>query len=242
MNQEAIEKARQAKRVAVITGAGISAESGIPTFRGAGGLWRKYRAEELATPEAFAQDPTLVWEFYEWRRSVCAEASPNSGHEIVARMEEFYPEFLLITQNIDGLHIRAGNKKIIEIHGNIWKARCTACRNIFNLPTAPLTHLPLHCDQCNSLARPHIVWFGESYDPEFLRRAFAFLSACDLIVVVGTSGMVSIPVQFAEFAGKHGAYVIDINLEKSAVAQFAHAEFYGKAGEILPGFWEEIQG
>ncbi|MCX7999371.1 MAG: NAD-dependent protein deacylase, partial [Leptospiraceae bacterium] len=162
-SEKLLDKIRNSNKVAVITGAGVSAESGIPTFRGAGGYWRNYKAEELATPEAFAKNPKLVWEWYDMRRKVCLNAQPNPAHNVIAEMESFYPEFYLITQNVDGLHRRAGSKKLVQIHGDIFTVRCTSCTYIGENYEVPLQEIPPKCPNCNSLLRPHIVWFGETY-------------------------------------------------------------------------------
>lgn len=228
------------KRVGVLTGAGISHESGIPTFRGAGGYWKEYKAEELATPQAFQKDPRLVWEWYDYRRGVCAKAQPNPAHEVVYKMETYFSDFLLITQNVDGLHRRAGNQKILEIHGNIFTARCTSCSNQFSLGNEALKEIPLKCERCGSLTRPHIVWFGESYDTDLLDRCYSFLASCDVLFVIGTSGQVSVPVYMAQYSVSKGAYCIEVNPEESTVSHFANQLLKGKAGDILPKLWEEL--
>ncbi|MBK8397996.1 MAG: NAD-dependent deacylase [Leptospiraceae bacterium] len=234
-----ISKIKSAKRVTVLSGAGISAESGIPTFRGAGGYWKSYRAEDLATPEAFALNPKLVWEWYCMRMQVCLDAKPNPGHDIVAKMEQYFPEFLLITQNVDGLHVRAGNKKLVEIHGNIFTARCTTCNTKFTFQKVPL-EIPVNCVSCGKLARPHIVWFGESYDMEILNQARNFLLKSDLIFIIGTSGQVSVPVQLAIEAIKNGAYSVEINPEISTLSNEVDMHFAKPSGDILPKIWQEI--
>ncbi|MBL8018739.1 MAG: NAD-dependent deacylase [Leptospirales bacterium] len=224
---------RKARRLAVITGAGVSAESGIPTFRGSGGLWRNFRAEDLATPSAFQRDPKLVWEWYDWRRGICKAAEPNPGHLSIAKLESLLPEFLLITQNVDGLHNRSGSRNIAEIHGNIWRARCTLCGNQFDLLETPLSRIPPRCN-CGGLARPHIVWFGETYDEELLEDVLDFLSAADTLLVVGTSGMVPMPVYLTRHAMSHGAFAIDVNPEDSELTHVVNISLRGKAGEVLP--------
>ena len=229
-----------ARRVAVLSGAGISSESGVPTFRGAGGLWENHRAEELATPDAFRRDPQLVWRWYEWRRGICREAAPNPAHDTVAAMDRHYPEFLLVTQNVDGLHARAGSQRIVEIHGSLWTARCTLCRAVFPIPAVPLSRIPPSCPNCAGMARPNIVWFGESYEPELLRTAQTFLSSAEVLLVVGTSGLVSVPVQLAQSAARCGAVVVDINPDASPIAAFAAVALRGRAGEVLPEIWELV--
>src|SRR5579875_2025782 len=144
---------QSAKSIAVLTGAGISAESGVPTFRGAGGLWKQFRAEDLATPEAFKRDPRLCWEWYDWRRGLLASVQPNAGHYALAELQRRIPNFTLITQNVDGLHIAAGSTNVLEIHGSIWTLRCTACGREWTDRTVPLSLLP-RCASCNGMARP----------------------------------------------------------------------------------------
>lgn len=226
---------KQAKRIAVLTGAGISAESGIPTFRGDGGLWRNYRAEDLATPQAFQRDPVLVWEWYEMRREVCQKAEPNPGHFAVVELESLYPDFRLFTQNVDGLHKRAGSQSIVELHGNIFTGRCTKCGCIHPLDEVPLPQLPPPCPECGSMARPHIVWFGESYDERILGEAVAYLRSVDLIFVIGTSGQVTVPVYLAQEAIRAGAYSVEINPAESTLSESVDLSLRGKSGEILPG-------
>lgn len=243
--QTAIELLKAQAPTVVITGAGVSNESGVPTFRGAGGLWRNYRAEDLATPAAFARNPQLVWEWYEMRRKICAAAEPGAAHRTIADMERRLPEFLLITQNVDGLHGRAGNRSHIEIHGNIFRARCTgACgsRGRRALPYTPAMPLPPHCPECGAMLRPDIVWFGESYDPALLGRCTAALERARLVIVAGTSGVVPIPVHLASIAAARGAIIVDINPVASAVSELADVIIAGKAGEALPELWPAAAG
>lgn len=239
--EQAIQEFRQANTVAVVTGAGISQESGIPTFRGSGGLWKNFRAEELATPGAFRNNPQLVWEWYDWRRGICAKAAPNPAHLVLVEMEKHFREFLLITQNVDNLHLQAGNKKVIEIHGNIFKARCTVCNEIFDLTEVPLPEIPVPCKSCSELARPHIVWFGESYDSSLLDQALKFLAACDVVVVIGTAGAVTVPLYLVEQAKSAGARIIEFNLNESEFTRVTDCFISGKAGETLPDFWNSVQ-
>lgn len=223
-----------AHSLAVITGAGISSESGVPTFRGPGGLWKNHRAQDLATPEAFARNPQLVHDWYCWRREICAKARPNPAHEAVARLEKDYKEFLLITQNVDGLHRRAGNHKLIEIHGNIFKSYCTACQHHLDQNASPAIALPLDCSQCGGRMRPDIVWFGEGYNAAQVEMAFTFLKSADLVIVIGTSGMVPMPVYLAQHAAEAGARILDINPDFSAVTKIADLHLIGPAGLIMP--------
>lgn len=235
-----LNKIRNAKKVAVITGAGVSAESGIPTFRGAGGYWRNYKAEELATPQAFAKNPSLVWEWYNMRREVCYNAKPNPAHNVIVKMESYYPEFFLITQNVDGLHKRAGNKKLVQIHGDIFTVRCTSCEYIGENWDVPLKEIPPKCSTCGSLLRPHIVWFGETYFPGVLEACYEYLSDCDLLFIIGTSGAVATPVYLAGYGIQNGAFSVEVNLDKTSLSSIVNYSFQEKAGEFLPKLWESV--
>ncbi|MEM7181070.1 MAG: NAD-dependent deacylase [Spirochaetota bacterium] len=240
MDRATIDKLRNAKRVGVLTGAGISQESGVPTFRGKGGYWKNYKAEELATPEAFYRDPTLVWSWYNMRREVCLQAKPNPAHTIVAKMESFFSQFLLITQNVDNLHRRAGNKKIIEIHGNIFQAYCTHCRWNGALEQVPLQKVPPECPVCDTIIRPNIVWFGETYDENKLHSCFQFLQNVEIIIIIGTSGQVSVPVRMAQYAMDNGAFSIEINPDSSALSSQVNVFIEERAGIALPALWEQV--
>jgi NAD-dependent deacetylase len=223
-----------ARNVTILTGAGISADSGVPTFRGANGLWRTYRAEHLATPEAFERDPRLVWEWYNWRRELIATKSPNPAHIALAELERRLPDkFWLITQNVDGLHRAAGSQRLSEIHGNIWRVRCTGCGIISENREIPLPILP-SCQRCHALLRPHIVWFGESLREEDLRRCDEALRACDLLLVIGTSGVVYPAAGFASVAKEVGALVIEINLESIQQSDLVDLSLQGRAKDLVP--------
>lgn len=236
----AVQKLRQAESVAIITGAGVSAESGIPTFRGPDGTWSKCNLEDLATPEGFERNPRLVWEWYTCRRKEYADARPNPAHYTIAAMEKYYQKFLLITQNIDTLHTQAGSTKLLEIHGNIRKARCTICDRVFENASLNLPEELIRCPRCHSLARPHIVWFGEMYDMAMLEQATSFLSQTDVVIIVGTSGLVTTPVHFTIHAIRYGAYAIDINPNFSEISRHAHCHIQEKAGAALPELWNAV--
>lgn len=227
------EKLRECDRVVVLTAAGISAESGVPTFRGQGGLWRQYRATDLATPEAFAEDPRLVWEFYNWRREVLAPLHPNPGHLALAAMESRLGHFTLVTQNIDGLHRTAGNREMIELHGNIWWVRCTGCGAVTEDRRVPLPELPT-CGSCGALLRPHVVWFGEMLDPRTRDLASRAIDSCRLMLVVGTSGVVQPAASMGAAARRRGAFVAEINLESTPYTGVYDLSILGKSGEVLP--------
>lgn len=231
---EARSHIASARAITILTGAGISADSGIPTFRGAEGLWRNYRAEDLATPEAFARDPRLVWEWYNWRRELIATKQPNPAHRSLAELERRRPEtFWLITQNVDGFHRAAGSQRLSEIHGNIWKVRCTGCGLVSDNREVPLPILPT-CLQCGELLRPHIVWFGESLWEEDLRRCDEALRSCDLLLVIGTSGVVYPAAGFAAVAKEGGALVIEINLESTQPSDLVDLSLQGRAKDLVP--------
>lgn len=221
------------ERLVVLTGAGISVESGIPPFRGPEGLWRTFRPEDLATPQAFHRDPRLVWEWYDWRRGKIAQALPNPGHAALVQLEAHIPDFLLLTQNVDGLHRLAGSRRMLEIHGSIWEVRCLACGAVREDRRVPLP-IPPHCDACGGLLRPNVVWFGESLNPDILRQAKAALTRCDLVLVVGTSAVVQPAASFALWARGAGAKIVEINPDPTPLT--AHCDFAlsGKAGEVLP--------
>ena len=217
---EVARKLSKARRVTVITGAGVSAASGVPTFRGPGGLWRSFRPEELATPEAFRRNPGLVWEWYAWRRGLVAGCVPNAAHDVIAAWSA-RPGFTLVTQNVDGLHERAGTREVIRYHGSIWRLRCAA-RGHPECPgeagfewedlRVPLEPLPPRCPSCSGMARPAVVWFGEGIDPAIAARAAA-AAACDVFLSVGTSSVVYPAAGLVDLARRHGAFTVEINPE-----------------------------
>ncbi|MFQ5695078.1 MAG: NAD-dependent deacetylase [Terriglobia bacterium] len=222
-----------AKRVAVLTGAGISKESGLPTFRGAEGLWRRHRPEQLATPEAFARDPRLVWEWYEWRRSVVARAQPNAGHRALAGLENRAPHFTLITQNVDGLHERAGSRRLLKLHGDLWTLRCLGCGAESANRQVPLPELPPRC-ACGALLRPSVVWFGEALPRAPLEQALQAARQAQVFLVIGTSAVVRPAASLPLLAKQAGARVVEINPEETPLTPVADASLRGPAAEVLP--------
>ncbi len=230
---------KSATRVAVLTGAGISAESGVPTFRGEEGLWKKFRAEELATVEAFITNPELVWEWYLWRRQLMADVKPNPGHYALVEMEEYYDNFTLITQNVDGLHRRAGSKNILELHGNIELNKCFNCGRPFvgevniNAGAMPV------CD-CGGKIRPDVVWFGEMLPERAINGAFEASTGAELFFSVGTSALVHPAASMPVTAKQNGAYLIEINLEPTPLTDYCDFYIHGKSGEILPQIIERL--
>ncbi len=223
-----------AKNITVLTGAGISTESGIPTFRGKEGLWKQYRAEDLATPVAFAKDPKLVWQWYDWRRCIIGAREPNSGHIALALWEKAFPSFHIITQNIDGLHQKAGSKNVLELHGNIWKLRCTKEGTLFENQDFPLEEIPPCCPECGALLRPHVVWFGESLSSRILNDAFRLSGESDVVFVVGTSSVVQPAASLPLTAKEAGAVIVEINPNTTPLTEYADFSFRGESGKILP--------
>lgn len=254
------EKFVKAKHLVVLTGAGISAESGVPTFRGSGGFWRKWQATDLASPQAFDRDPSLVWEFYHYRRELVLTKQPNQGHIAIAecqkRLTKQNRKMIVITQNIDGLHKRAGSTHILELHGNLFKVRCTKCGNVEVNNDSPIcqslagkgapdpeavdARIPLdqlpRCKHngCNGLLRPHVVWFGENLYPDVLAAVRTELAACDLCLVVGTSSIVYPAAMFAPELAIRGVPVAEFNIEETPATNSFGFHFSGPSGETLP--------
>ena len=240
MNPDVISRAasliRGARAITALTGAGVSAASGIPTFRGADGLWRTYRAEALATPEAFDRDPKLVWEWYDWRRGLIREARPNAAHEVLARWTRDRGA-IVITQNVDGLHEQAGAQDLIRLHGSIWHVRCRArCQGgapDWRDDTVPLATLPPRCPDCGGVVRPGVVWFGEPLDAAVLDRARAAAAGCDVFLAVGTSALVYPAASLIPEAKRSGASVIEINPDPTSASSTADIVIRQPAAEAL---------
>jgi NAD-dependent deacetylase len=224
---------REARSIVVMTGAGISAESGVPTFRGPGGLWKNFKPEELATPEAFERDPRLVWEWYDWRRGLIAAAKPNLGHYALVTLEKRVPEFALVTQNVDGLHALAGSRRVLEVHGNIWRTRCLSCRETREQRESPLPRIPPRC-RCEGLLRPDVVWFGEPLPLDVVKAATKAIETCDLMLVVGTSGVVQPAASFGDRALARGVPMVEVNPEATPLSAGCAHVLRGPAAEILP--------
>ena len=220
--------------ITVLTGAGISAESGIPTFRGEDGLWKNFRPEDIATPQAFLNDPRLVWDWYEWRRKIIKEAKPNAGHFALVELQKQLSNFTLITQNIDGLHQIAGSTSIIELHGNLWQVRCTKCGLIEQNYEVPLRELPPNCRQCKSIARPNVVWFGEIIPMSIIDKCLIAIESCQIMLIIGTSGVVEPAASMGLIAKQTGKTVIEINLDVTPNSGLYDLSIRGKSGDILP--------
>jgi len=231
--QEAKNKISIGKRLVVLTGAGISAESGVPTFRGKDGIWQRYKVTDLATPEAFAKDPKLVWEFYNWRRKLISKVIYNPAHKALVALEDKIPQFVLITQNIDDLHRKAGSKNIIELHGNIWWIRCSRCSFKAEDRRLPIP-FPSFCAECGGMLRPNVVWFGEFLDMNVLNNAVKEVETAETLLVIGTSAVVQPVASLIGIAKKNGAFLIEINLEPTEATSISDISIRGRAGEILP--------
>jgi NAD-dependent deacetylase len=227
--------------IVVLTGAGISAESGIPTFRGPEGIWNQRRAEELASPQAFSEDPGLIWEFYAWRRKVVAAAEPNRAHRTLVEIEAACSGFLLITQNVDGLHKRAGNKRILELHGSLWRFRCTCCQHEWDDFNIPLQETIPSCPECRAMARPGVVWFGEAIPARLISAAVSAAEGSRLMLVIGTSALVQPAASLPFLAKRAGARIVEINPEKTPVSLIADEQLNGRAAEVLPEWWSGVQ-
>ncbi|HJZ69464.1 MAG TPA: NAD-dependent deacylase [Blastocatellia bacterium] len=234
----------RAHSVAVLTGAGISAESGVPTFRGGGGseiwTWRGRPVTELSSAELIATDPKLVWEWFDYRRGMLTSIEPNAGHRALAEWERRFEEFTLITQNIDDLHRAAGSRNVLELHGNIWRARCLRCASTFEARKSPLEENPPRCFSCAGPARPDVVLFGEMLPEGVFERAEEAAARADLFFVIGTSAVVYPAAGLPITAKRSGARVIEVNPEMTDVSFVADITLLGKAGEILPQFLKEL--
>ncbi len=238
----------KARYIAVLTGAGVSAESGVPTFRGAGGFWKdEEEVMRLATLQGFLADPKRVWEWYDMRRQMAKSVEPNPGHNALAELEFITTQrgakFTLITQNIDGLHERAGSKSLVELHGNLWYARClkTCVSELFLLDQTPLPAYPPMCPKCGGMLRPHVVWFGELLDPLVLESAARAAISCDVMLVVGTSAQVYPAASLPYSARQNGATLIEINLEPTELTSSAYLSVKGRSGEILPQVLDRVK-
>jgi NAD-dependent deacetylase len=224
-----------AESLAALTGAGISAESGLATFRGADGLWEGHRVEDVATPFAFERDPVLVWRFYHARRAALRQARPNPGHIALAEIERLFGKerFTLITQNVDGLHRAAGSENVVELHGNLARVCCTGCGQVADRGALPLDELP-RCDECGQLLRPDVVWFYEPLPAEHWARAERAAAACRCLLIVGTSAVVYPAAGLIDVARRGGARVIEINIAATAATGTADISLFGPSGQILP--------
>jgi NAD-dependent deacetylase len=226
--------------IVALTGAGVSAESGVPIFRGRGSMWENETARNLARKSGPPWNTRETWEFYEWRRGLVSRCEPNAAHLTLAEMEDFFDNFYLITQNVDGLHHRAGSRKVLELHGNMWKGRCPRDGEIVDLPKTPLETIPpIH--SCGEALRPHVVQFGEPLEQKILEAALDLSQRAELFLVIGTSGVVSPARDLPLLAREGGAIVIEVNREPTVLTPYVTLSIRGKAAEILPKLWEDLK-
>jgi NAD-dependent deacetylase len=233
--QELITLLRGTSKLAVLTGAGVSQESGLRTFRDAQtGLWAQYKPEDLASPQAFARDPKLIWDWYAWRREAVKGVRPNAGHYALVEIEKRIPHFTLITQNVDGLHRLAGNQNVLELHGNIQRVRCSVCSTFTEIWGDDSEAVP-HCVVCGGLLRPDVVWFGEALPRDQLEAAVEAARTCEVFFSIGTSGVVQ-----PAAAHNRGAIVVEVNAEATPLTPKADYVFHGRSGEVLPAMVQAV--
>lgn len=233
-NRDFIDRLKTAKSVVFFTGAGISAESGVPTFRGKEGLWKKFKPQELANFDAFIRNPDLVWEWYQYRRKIVEEAKPNPGHLAIAEMENYFEDVSVITQNVDDLHNRAGSSNVYELHGNIERSYCIDCETIYNTNELEITGNVPKCKKCGGFIRPDIVWFGESLPQSIFSSAEFKAKNSDICFVIGTSAIIYPAASIPRLAKEDGAYLVEINIEPTDISSLVDYSIIGKSGEILP--------
>ena len=237
----AAELLRGARRVCVLTGAGVSAESGVPTFRASDGLWEGHRIQDVAHPDGWAKNPQVVWDFYHARRATAGRVSPNPGHVALAALASRFDSFTLATQNVDGLHQRAGSRAVLELHGSLRRTRCTGCHAVADAGLDPLPPMPT-CEKCGAVVRPDIVWFGEMLDDRVIGEASRAAAGCDVLLVVGTSAVVFPAAGMVGLAARGGATVIEFNLTRTDASDLADVGLYGPSGTTLPAVVAALNG
>jgi NAD-dependent protein deacetylase/lipoamidase len=245
MNENKLEllaaRLRGSSRVTILTGAGVSAASGVPTFRGSGGLWRQFRAEDLATPTAFSRDPLLVWEWYAWRRDLIARCRPNAAHDVIARWSRTFDRCMVITQNVDDLHVMANTANLIRVHGSLWELACwRECgAPIWRDEHVPLKCLPPVCPACEGLARPAVVWFGEPLPGRAIAAATEACE-CEIFLTIGTSAVVYPAAGLVHEARRRGAFTAEINLEPTPASHAVELAICGPADQLLPNIAKRL--
>lgn len=240
ISQQFINRLIEAQYIVFFTGAGISAESGIPTFRGKDGIWNKLRPEELANFNAFLRNPEMVWEWYSHRKKIIHESRPNPGHRAIAAMQDLFKNVAVITQNIDNLHRRAGSRTIYELHGNIERNYCIQCKTYYN-EELPLEGKIPKCTKCGGLIRPDVVWFGEYLPQDQFIASENAARDCDIFFVVGTSAVVFPAASLIYTARDNGAYIVEVNIAETEISRIANESFYGEAGKVLPVIIEKLK-
>jgi NAD-dependent deacetylase len=236
---ELIQKLKSAGTIVFFSGAGISAESGIPTFRGKDGIWNKFRPEELANFNAFIRNPQLVWEWYNYRKSIVHQSKPNAGHYAIVEIEKYFENVIVITQNVDNLHRRAGSKTIYELHGNIEKNFCVKCRKRYDDDLEFKDGVP-KCS-CGGLIRPDIVWFGEFLPADQFQSSEKAARNCDIFFIVGTSAVVYPAASLVQFAKSNRAFLVEVNIEETEVSSIADVSLFGESGKVLPQIVEQLR-
>jgi len=239
-SEKLLKKFQENPVIAVLTGAGISAESGVHTFRGEDGLWKKFKPEELASFDAFMRNPEIVWEWYRYRQKIIKEIEPNPGHYALAELERMFPDFYLVTQNVDGLHVRAGSRNPIELHGNIMRNRCLQCnKNFLEVELQKEMVIP-KCTDCGGILRPDVVWFGEQLPQQALIDAEKAIKEATIFLSVGTSALVQPAASMPLWAKNNGSYLVEINIEETLLTPYVDEHLSGKSGEILPELITQI--
>lgn len=233
------EKLKSARTVVFFSGAGISAESGIPTFRGKDGIWNKFRPEELANFDAFIRNPQLVWEWYNYRKSIIHQSKPNAGHLAIVEMEKYFDEVIVITQNVDNFHRRAGSKTVYELHGNIERNFCVKCKKHYNGKLNFKNGIP-KC-KCGGLIRPDVVWFGELLPADQFQLSEKGARNCDVFFVVGTSAIVYPAASLVHIAKSNGAFLVEVNIEETEASSIVDISLFGESGKVLPQIVEELK-
>jgi NAD-dependent deacetylase len=237
--ESVINRLSEAESVVFFTGAGISAESGIPTFRGKDGIWNKLKPEELANFDAFMRNPEMVWEWYSHRKQIIHQSKPNKAHIAIAEMQDLFNEVTVVTQNIDNFHRRAGSRTVYELHGNIERNYCIECKTFYNDELPMAGKIP-KCTKCGGLIRPDIVWFGEYLPQDQFTAGEKAARNCDIFFVVGTSAVVYPAASLIYVARDNGAYIVEVNTEETEISYLADKSFYGEAGKVLPAIKEEL--
>jgi NAD-dependent deacetylase len=239
VDKKLVEKIANSKKVVFFTGAGISSESGIPTFRGKNGIWNKLKPEELANFDAFLKNPKLVWEWYIHRKQIINESKPNAGHLAIAESQNIFPEVTIVTQNIDSLHKRAGSNIVYELHGNIERNYCIKCSKYYNEELDFSKGVP-QCS-CGGLIRPDVVWFGEYLPEDQFEASEKAAKNCDLFFIIGTSAVVYPAASLIFTAKQGGAYLVEVNIEETEISPYANKLLLGLSGEVLPALMKEVQ-
>ncbi len=242
LDEAFLERLKTANSIVFFTGAGISAESGIPTFRGKDGIWNKLKPEELANFNAFLKNPDMVWEWYQHRRTIIHETGPNPAHYAIANFENYYDDVSVVTQNVDNLHGRAGSSHIYELHGNIERNFCVDCKTDYDDSKIDLSNKQVpKCEECGGLIRPDVVWFGEMLPQLVFANAQRKAEQSDICFVVGTSAVIYPAAYIPIEAKRHGSYLVEINIEETEISSYVDCSLFGKAGEIMPVILDQIK-